>query len=260
MSRIFDPDLYDIDTPAAFLDDVEWYRQRAREAEGPVLELGAGTGRITIPLAQAGVSVTALDVDPGMLEALRRKLTALPADVQARVDIAVGDMRSFRLERRFALVIAPYRAFLHNLTRDDQLACLQCVHEHLQPDGRFAFNVFHPSLEYMARHAGALAGVWRWTGTHALPNGGHLLRSETAWYDTVQQRVHALHRYEEFGPSGDLTRTFLERLEVAYLYPADIRQRLAEAGFGAVEIYGDFHGRPLTNDTDELVVVARRDG
>ncbi|MBW8713162.1 MAG: class I SAM-dependent methyltransferase [Acidobacteria bacterium] len=70
-------------------------------------------------------------------------------------------MRTFQLAERFALIIAPFRAFLHNVTESDQLACLRRVHEHLRPGGRFAFNVFHPSLEFMSQHAGALAGVWR---------------------------------------------------------------------------------------------------
>ena len=124
---------------------------------GPVLELGAGTGRITLPVAQQGLSVHALDAHPGMLDALRRKTSALPREVRELITITEGDMRRFRLDRTFSFVIIPFRAFLHNLTADDQLACLQCVREHLVPGGRLAFNVFHPSLEFMAQHAGPLA-------------------------------------------------------------------------------------------------------
>lgn len=258
-SSVYDPAFYDIVHTGSFLDDLDWYRARAREAGGPVLELGAGTGRITIPMAQDGASVCALDADAAMLAALRRRLGALPADVQARVTTVAGDMRSFQLDRRFALVIAPFRAFLHNVTPDDQAACVQRVYAHLEPGGRFAFNVFHPSLEYMARNAGALAGVWRWSATHALPGDGHVLVSEANHYDTVRRRVHSVHRYELYDPAGTLTRTFLQRLDLAYLYPADIRQLLERAGFGAIEIHGDFHGRPFQNDADELVIVARRE-
>jgi SAM-dependent methyltransferase len=258
MTATYDPDLYDIATPQTFGGDVDWYRRKAREAGGPVLELGAGTGRITIPIAQDGTSVWALDADTRMLDALRRKVAALPTDVRTRVTIVEGDMQRFALETRFALVISPFRAFLHNLTHEDQLACARRVYDHLLPGGRFAFNIFHPSLEYMARNAGALAGVWRLTETHTLPGGGLLVRSEANQYDTVQRRVRSLHRYEQYNPDRNLTRTFLHRLELAYLYPSDVRALLKEAGFSKVEIHGDFHGRALENDLDEQVIEADR--
>jgi SAM-dependent methyltransferase len=254
----YDPALYDIVTPGAFRGDVEWYRRKAREAGGPVLELGAGTGRITIPIAQDGGSVHALDADRGMLGALARKAATLPADVQARIAVTEGDMRNFRLDRQFALVIVPYRAFLHNVTADDQLACLARIREHLRPGGSLAFNVFHPSLEFMAQHAGALVGVWRWYATYPLPDGGVVVRSDASRYDTVRQRVHSLHRYELYAADGNQTRNFLQQLELAYLYAADIRRLLEQSGFEAISIRGDFDGGPFEHDADELLVEATR--
>jgi SAM-dependent methyltransferase len=250
------PDLYDAVTPASWLGDVEWYVRRAQESGGPVLELGAGTGRITLPIAEAGVSIHALDSSAPMVEALAAKLAARSEDVRRRVTIVAADMRTFDLPERFALVIAPFRAFAHNLTDDDRLACLRRVRQHLRPGGRFAFNVFHPSLEYMSRHVGPLAGVWRWVNTFPLPDGGFVVRSEANRYDTVRQIVHSHHRYEEFSAGSVLERTSLHRLELAYLYPPDIRRLLTEAGFSSVTIGGGFDGRPFSQDTDELVVDA----
>jgi SAM-dependent methyltransferase len=256
MTWLYEPDLYDIVTPEAFLGDVDWYRRKARECGGPVLELGAGTGRISLALARDGVMVHALDADGGMLTALRRKISAETSEVQARIVTVDSDMRTFQLTERFALIIAPFRVLLHNLTEDDQLACFRRVHEHLLPGGRFAFNVFHPSLEYMAQHSGALTGVWRWAGTFERPDGAWFVRSEANRYDTVRRRVHSQHRYEEYGPDGTLKRTFLHRLELSYLYPADISRLLERAGFRSVRISGGFDGRPFEHDTDELVVEA----
>ena len=256
---MYRPELYDIVTPASFRGDAEWYRAKARESGGPVLELGAGTGRITLGIARDGVLVHALDADPAMLDRLRRKLANEPREVQERVQVTVGDMRAFTLGQRFALVIAPFRAFLHNLTEDDHLACLRCVRDHLRPNGRFAFNVFHPSLEYMAHHTGALAGVWRRAATFSLPDGGCVVRSESTVYDTPRQRLDSQHRYEEYGPDGVLIRSSVHRLELAYLYPPDLRRLLQEAGFHSVQIAGDFGGRPFERDTDELVIEACAD-
>src|SRR5690606_30928713 len=217
-------ELYDIMTPESFAGDVHWYRRKAQECGGPVLELGARTGRVTLPIAGAGIAVHALDASEAMLAGLRRKLTLCSRDVQARVIPVHADMRSFQLPERFALVIAPFRTFLHNITEGDRIACLDRVRQHLLPDGRFAFNVFHPSLQYMSQHAGAFEGVWRWAATREVPDGGCVIRSEANRYDTVRQIVHSHQRYEEYGRDGTLIRTFLHRLELAYLYPADIRR------------------------------------
>jgi predicted RNA methylase len=256
MNWPYEPRLYDIVTPETFGGDVGWYVQKGQECGGPVLELGAGTGRIAIPLARSGAMVHALDADQDMLSALREKVGAEPADVQARISIVEGDMRAFRLKERFALVIAPFRALLHNLTEDAHLACFRCVREHLRPGGRFAFNVFHPSLQYMAQNSGAMEGVWRLGGTFKGRDGAWVVRSEANRYDTVQRRVYSHHRYEEYGPDGTLKRTFLHRLELSYLYPADITRLLRSAGFQSVQISGGFDGRPFERDTDELVVDA----
>jgi SAM-dependent methyltransferase len=255
----YEPELYDAVTPETFRGDTEWYRRKAKECGGPVLELGAGTGRITLGIAKDGIRIHALDADAAMLDALRRKVADQSREVQERVAVTHGDMREFELSERFALIIAPFRAFLHNVTESDQLACLRRVREHLGPGGRFAFNVFHPSLEYMAQHTGALAGVWRWRGTFQTTDGRCIVRSEANRYDTVRQRVHSQHRYEEYGPDGTLRRTSLHRLELAYLYPADIRRLLAHAGFKSVQIDGGFDGRPFEQDTDELVIEASLD-
>jgi ubiquinone/menaquinone biosynthesis C-methylase UbiE len=255
----YEPELYDFVTPETFRGDGAWYRRKAMESGGPVLELGAGTGRITLGIAKDGIRIHALDADAAMLDALRRKVADQSREVQERVAVTEGDMRMFQLTERFALIIAPFRTFLHNVTEPDQLACLRRVREHLRPGGHFAFNVFHPSLEYMAQHAGALAGVWRWAGTFQRADGGCIVRSEANRYDSVRQCVHSQHRYEEYGPDGTLRRTFLHRLELAYLYPADIRRLLEDAGFTSVQIDGGFDGRPVEKDTDELVIEASVD-
>lgn len=254
---MYTPELYDLVTPASFLGDAEWYRRKARESGGPVLELGAGTGRIMLGIARDGVPVHGLDRDPAMLDRLRQKLANEPPEVRERVTLMAGDMRDFTVPERFFLVIAPFRAFLHNLTEHDQLACLARVREHLRPGGCFAFNVFHPSLEYMAHHTGALEGIWRWRGTFPRADGGCVARSEANRYDTVRQLVDSQHRFEEYGPDGTLTRTSLHRLHLAYLYPRDLRRLLTQAGFQSVQISGGFDGRPFEKDTDELVIEAR---
>ncbi len=258
MTSNYDATLYDLCTPEDFGGDVQWYCEQARASGGPVLELGAGTGRITLPVAETGVDITGFDLDADMLGALRAKLRSKGEDVQKRVTLVEGDMRHFRLEREFALVIIPFRAFLHNLTFEDQVACLRCVHAHLRSGGSLAFNVFHPSLRIMAANEERMSRVWRWTDDVAMPDGGWITRSEANRYDTVRQRVHSRHRFERFNARGELVETFIQRLELAYLYPGELLRLLETAGFDTIEIRGGFDERPFTQDGDELVVSARR--
>jgi hypothetical protein len=108
----------------------------------------------------------------------------------------------------------------------------------------------------MAQNAGPLTGVWRWGDTYELSSGGWVVQSEANRYDTVAQAVHSLHRYDVFRADATLERTSMLRLQLAYLYPKDIRRLLAAAGFSEVTIKGGFDGREFTQDGEELVVEA----
>ncbi|MBN1900436.1 class I SAM-dependent methyltransferase [Candidatus Sumerlaeota bacterium] len=110
-------DYYSLGIPG----DVEFYVDEAKKAGSPVLEIGCGTGRILIPTAQAGISITGLDRAPSMLDILRNKITDLDKNTQSRIQIVEGDMRDFSLKEKFKLVTIPYRAFLHLLTSEDQI-------------------------------------------------------------------------------------------------------------------------------------------
>lgn len=253
---IYQPEIYDLMFPATLGGDVEWYRRRAKECGGPVLELGAGTGRVALPIARDGVPIHALDASPDMLRRLRQKLAQEPPEVRDRVTVVEGDMRRFQLPERFALVIAPFRAFLHNLTDEDRVACARRVREHLRHGGCFAFNVFHPSLEFMAQNAGLLKGAWRSIGTYDQPDGGFVVRSENTKFDAVRHVLHAQLRYEEYGADGVLTRTSMHRLDLAYLFPDEIRSVLERAGFQTIRIGGGFEGHAVEHENDELVVEA----
>ena len=108
----------------------------------------------------------------------------------------------------------------------------------------------------MAQHAGPLEGVWRWRGNYPLATGGFVVRSEANRYDTVRQVVHSQHRFEEYAADDALVGTSLHRLELAYLYPGDIRSLLERAGFTAVTITRAFTDYEPSSDGDELLVQA----
>ncbi len=256
--NVYSHEAYDLLTTGSIGGDVEWYVDRALDGAGPVLELGVGTGRTAIPVAAAGREVVGLDSDPVMLERCRARIDAESPTTRTHISVLQGDMRDFDLGRTFAQVQIPHRAFLHNLTTDDQLACLRRCAAHLAPEGQLVLNVFHPSLEYMAESAPPTAGVMRISGHVDLRELGFVVLFDTTRYDTASQTLVTLHRHEWYSPAGELERTTAHRLTLAYLYPGDLRYLLAAAGFHQVRIDGGFEGQPFSADGQELVVTARR--
>ena len=137
---------YDATPAYGVRPDIAFYVAAAEEFGGPVLELGCGTGRVLLPTARAGLSIVGLDRSAAMLDICRGKLAGEAEAVRQRATLLAGDMRSFDLGRRFALVTIPFRPFQHLLTVADQLACLDCIRQHLAPGGTLVFDVFNPLL------------------------------------------------------------------------------------------------------------------
>jgi SAM-dependent methyltransferase len=135
-------------------DDLQMYRDFALAADGPILELGCGDGRALIPLALEGHHVTGLDVSAPMLATAQAKADA--AQVDARVTLIQGDMRDFDLPARFALAFIPINTFMHCYDTEQQLACLRCIHRHLQPEGRLVIDVYHPDPQTLLESDGRL--------------------------------------------------------------------------------------------------------
>ena len=253
----YDPELYEL-----FHDDhggdIFFYRRLARASRGPVLELGAGTGRTLLPIARVGVRAVGLERDPRMLAALRARIAREPPHVRSCLEAVEGDMADFDLPERFRLVQIPFRAFLHNTTRATQLSCLRSCYHHLVEGGELALNVFFPSLTVLSESRGSNAGRWRWVDEVAAPGGGWIMLSEAIHYDAVNQQAASRLRYDHFAEDGRLIRSHLQRLDIAYLYPGDLRDLLREAGFSEVKILGGFEGKPLKREEQEIVVRAKR--
>jgi cyclopropane fatty-acyl-phospholipid synthase-like methyltransferase len=125
--------------------DIAFYREYAVRARGSVLELGCGTGRITIPLVKAGCNVTGLDCSRPMLEQMWRKIeTQLSPEEKGRLNYLCMDMREFDLQTRFALIICPFAAFTYLVEESDQARFFQRVKKHLAHDGLFIVDSFVP--------------------------------------------------------------------------------------------------------------------
>ncbi len=240
--------------------DIPFYVELAQEAEPPVLELACGTGRVLIPVAEAGVSVWGLDSSTEMLEVAREKVATLPPEVQKRIRLVEGDMRDFTLEERFGLIYIPFRAFLHLLTVEDQLAALQCVRRHLKPNGRLALDIFDPNLHYIVEHLNyggpALA---RQMGLDYLDpqTGQRVLVWSSRRYDPPQQRIEEERLFERLDEEGRVVERRYRTLTLRWIYRWEMEHLLARAGFEVEALYGGFQKEPFTEMGQDLVWIAR---
>ena len=240
--------LYDYHVTQTTREDVGFYREEARQAGGPVLELGCGTGRILAPLAREGVDITGLDNSPGMLERCREAVGDLP------VLLILGDMRDFQLERRFQLITIPFRAFQHLLTVEDQLACLACVRRHLLPGGRLILDLYNPWLEFLTEDRSEL----RQDGpSSTLPDGSEMIRYvRRLSLDPFTQVQEIEMRYHVAAPDGgEAWHTHHFHIRNIYRYEAE--HLLVRAGFAVEALYADLDRAPYgTVKPGELIFVA----
>jgi SAM-dependent methyltransferase len=235
--------------------DVGFYVEEAERAgaSSAVLEIGCGTGRLTLPLARAGHAVTGIDLSPAMLARARSKLEAEPPDVRARVALLETDARRMALppSPAFDLAIAPFRVMQHFLTIEDQLDVLTHVRERLRAGGRFVFDVFNPSYPLMTRDRSAEAED---TPEQALPDGRTLRR-------TV--RVLAVHWVEQVSDleliyyvrTGDRVERIVQEFQMRWFTPAELTHLVSRAGFRLEAMHGGFDRRALDDGAPEIIVV-----
>src|SRR5438128_3459253 len=235
------------------LEDVAFYRHAARDFGDPILELGCGTGRITMALAEAGKRITGLDLSERMLERAVKKRAALRVEARERLHLIQGDMARFDLGERFRLVIIPFRPFQHLLEVRQQVDCLECVRKHLAPGGRLILDVFQTDAERMHDPV-------------------HMREVQLTEYETADgrrvricERVAAFHRAEQ---RNDVEMIFYithrdgrqDRQVFAWplrdFFRFGVEHLLARCGFKVAALYGDFDRSPIRGDSPEMIFVA----
>ena len=207
-------------------EDVAHYVQLAREADGPIVELMVGTGRVAIEVVrETGKPVLGIDSSPAMLEIARERSAGLP------LELRLGDVRELELEEPAALIYVPFRSLLHLRGWHEKRNVFERVAQSLRPGGRFAFNAFAFS------HTIA-AGI---DGQHQVRDGiGH-----TITYGAADNRV-------------DITRDDGAELSIWWATKSEWEGLFDVAGLAVEALYGWFDQRPFEDDSPEMVWVTRK--
>ena len=228
------------------LDSTPPFLEFIQQAQGPVLELGCGLGRYTIPLAERGIDITGVELSAPSLAYARQKAGKLP------IDWVEADVRDFYLNRRFSRIFARGCVFDFMLTREDQEAMLARVREHLADDGQYMFDICDRPLSQMVNQFEEEA--W-YTMTH--PNGRTIYFSGKSWYDyTTQHWIQmGYERWDE--PGGELVRPPW-KLTLRYTMPQDLEALLHYNGFKIISKYVDHEGTPATAEKPPGVFICEK--
>ncbi len=234
----YDPfaEIYD-EWAAVMTEDVAFYVELAREADGPIVELGVGTGRVAIPVArEIGRPVLGIDSSPAMLDLARKAAS----DASVQVELRAGDMRELSLDEPAALIYCPFRALLHLPTWADRRRLFERVAASLRPGGRFAWNafVFNPHL------AAANDGV-------AKP---HVPGSELWEYVEQAPGDNRVDVTAFVGGPGANPRN----VSLWWVNRSEWEGLLDVSGLETEALYGWFDRRPFDDQSPEFVWVARK--
>jgi SAM-dependent methyltransferase len=218
--------------------DIAFYVDLAREAEGPIVELAAGTGRVAIPVArETGRKVIGIDLSPAMLALARERADAAAVDLELRH----GDMRDLELDEPAGLIYSPARSLLHLPNWQDRRRVFERVAAALKPGGRFAWNafVFDPMIaarfvtDGVRQHA-ENSRIW-----------------ERAEYDPTDSRIDLT---VWVGQPGEAER----KLSLWWVNRSEWEGLIEVAGLEVESLYGDFDRRPLGKEDREFIWVARK--
>jgi SAM-dependent methyltransferase len=237
--------------------EIEFYERLAAETHlrgQAILELACGTGRVAIRLAERGASVVGLDFSSPMLAVARKKSEALP-----NVRWVEADMRNFRLEERFGLIIIPGHAFQNLTSPEDQIDCLSAVRRHLTREGQLVVHLDHIDVDWLGSLREGKGGVFEDAGEFDHPITGKRIRTTCAWnYEPSTQTAILQTVWEEVASDGAVTgRWETGEVRIHCLFRFEMEHALRRAGFESLDLFGDFEGGKLTDDSSEMIWIAR---
>lgn len=242
----YDPiaNLYDIYVPATF--DIDFFVNEATKSKGEVLELMSGTGRVSMPLLEAGVKLTCVDLSAELNAVFGEKL----AQKRLKADVYQMDVCKLDLEKQFDMVIIPFGSFSHITSPQDQRKALERIHKHLTPGGTFICILANPVLRKQA-----INGQLRLFRTYPLDDGGSLLLWVLEdFISEDKQVVEALQFYEEYDANGTMrSKRFIE-LHFR-LSGKDEFEELAQAvGFKVKALYGDYDYAEFNEESSAVMI------
>jgi SAM-dependent methyltransferase len=229
-----------------YLEDLPFWLELAAQTGGPVLELGCGTGRVLLPLVQAGHYAIGLDHNLSMLKFLKARIEP---QMQPAPGLIASDISGFNLAAHFPLVILPCNTF-STLDVGHRMACLGCIRRHLRSGGIFAVSVPNPQL-LMGSPARSAA---EFEDEFIHPQTGNPVQVNSSWRRTKRTFI-VTWIYDHLLPDGTVERLMVETAH--QVIPVDTYlEDMRSAGLIVTEVYGDFDRSEYSADSPHLIILA----
>jgi SAM-dependent methyltransferase len=237
-------------------NDIPFYLEEAGHANGPVLELGCGTGRLLVPLLSTGLEVSGLDASTAMLQLAKQKQEQLPAIERERLRLHRGDMSKFELGQQFALIFVAFRSFQFLLTPAAQQQCLACIRKHLLPKGKAIINLFDPRYDLII--PGKRKSVSK-AKDLIHPTSGHHVLVETLERDNdpLSQTFKERWRFTETDAGGAMVRQEEGQLQMRWTFRYEMRHLVEGCGFVVAAEYSDFQRSPPAYGKEQIWVLSQ---
>ena len=245
-------DVYDL-VYSYVQDDINFFVEESKVCNGEILELGSGTGRVTIPIASAGCTVTGLDFSSKMISLARKKASDILPNAE-NLDFVHQDMRDFDLRKKFSKIFIPFRGFQSLLSVEDQQLTLRSIKNHLDSDGKLIFGIFVPDPLMIAD---GYIPFSHFRDVKDPISGKNLSLWHEGEIDRFNQIMHIRVTAKSVYANQTILRGFYREFQIRYSFRWEIFHLLNSCGFKVEEIYGNFLYSPYNEDSTEMVWVAK---
>ncbi|HDR4698090.1 MULTISPECIES: class I SAM-dependent methyltransferase [Bacillus] len=241
-------ELYDYTKPVGYSlnGDIEYYQERLKNCRGRILEAAVGSGRVIIPLLEAGYNVDGIDYSPEMLDSCRKHCE----ERRLNPDLYQGELQRFSLPVKYGAIIIPTGSFCLIENREDSINALKCFYQHLAPGGRLIVDLGLP-------HDWKTGEVN--TSTFSLPSGdGLTLENKSIEIDWLNQVTVSYLKYEKWN-KGQLIQTELQRFAMRWYGIEEFRLILESIGFSDITCSADYvYEKQPTNASQTITFEAVR--
>lgn len=237
------------------IEDFGAYELLAARFGQPVLDVGCGTGRITLHLADQGIRIVGLDASQTMLDRANAH-AAKHGGSTSSIEWVLGDMREIDLGRQFGFAMFSFSGFMHLLESAEQIRTLQRIAHHLISGGGVALDLANPIPIFRADDVNSLVVERMFTD---MVTGHSVMQQSLGTFDRISQIMSLTWVYDRIDETGLVHRALVPQ-QVRYTLASEMRLLLQITGFEQIEIYGDYEFSPYTEDSPRLFVVATKSG
>jgi SAM-dependent methyltransferase len=242
---------YDAET-ADRTDDLALYSRLAEAYGSPIFDVGCGTGRVLLHLAQENHSTHGVDNNSAMLERLDNRLNALP-HLKEYVTYENADILTYKSKTRYSLVLLTYNALMHFHQQDIQLTLLKRLRSIIAEDGRLIIDLPNAGETFATQDSDALI----LDRTFIEPQSGNMVMlHSTSYLDRVTQLLHVKWIYDEIDADGVVKRLFVPHILRYFFYP-EMQLLLKATGFEVEDVYGGCDEEPFEDGCERMVIIAK---